>query len=244
MTDASVVQDVRLFKDDNELLKKYQDVFVQSILTSFGLDALFFGRTDQVGGTVDTVNNARQGVYSKQYGNEEKYKKHMEAMGDRLNRDAYNKNEDFIEKGREYKRGAEDGTLRDGYTGRPLTSHDNFDREHIISVYEIEKDAGRILAGIEGDHLASADSNLTAVDRSINRSKKHKSVKEWLDDDESRRRDLKALEEKSQREALSDEECKLKENWSANAQLIRSLWRKGIRLHGAIIIRKSISNTI
>lgn len=214
-------------RDDKNILIKYQDVFVQSIMTSFGLDALFFASTDQIGGTVDTVNNVRQGVYSKQYGNEEKYKNHIELMGDRFNRDSYNKNKDFHEIGKIYKNSAKEGTLIDGYTGKILTVHDHFDREHIIPAHEIEKDAGRILAGIEGDKLASAESNLAPVAKSINRSKKDKSAEEYAAWLEKRRpqhaSELAALKAKSQQGTLSDKERKQKDRLESISSVDQTL---------------------
>jgi len=152
--------------------KELENTVVKTLTTSFGLDFLLF--KDKRGGDVDTVHNARQGVYASTT-EEQKY----QQRGD-YDSAAYHKDSAYIERGQLDKERQQAGTLEDAYRQKPMAAHDKRDLDHVIAAKEIHHDAGRVLAGLEGMTLANTDSNFTSTHRSINRSKQDKPVEDFL----------------------------------------------------------------
>jgi len=206
-----------------DLLPKYQDVLFSTLVTSFGLDAIFFAN-DQKGGNVDTIHNARENVWTKGSKNKSEYDKVPKYNKDISKQ--YHSDNAYIDKGKEYKAQLGDDKLIDGYTGKELKLGDKFDRDHIISAKEIHEDAGRSLAGSDGVDLANTDSNLIATDRSINRSKQAKTVKQYIETLQKEKQDsLKKLEKLNQKTELTDKErkekAKIESKLAVNEELIK-----------------------
>jgi hypothetical protein len=141
---------------------------VHSLVTSFGLDFLLF--KDQKGGDVDTVHNARQGVYATQ---QERQRYDERGAYDSK---AYHTDGSYIARGRQDKAEQAAGQLQDRYRGTTMDANERRDLDHTIAAKEIHEDAGRVLAGLQGEDLANRDSNLASTGHSINRSKKDKTV--------------------------------------------------------------------
>lgn len=193
----------------DSIFKQYEKVIIESLITSFGLDFLV---RDQHGGDVDTIHNVRQidkdknmtykNVLNKiAYDNQESYSKTLKSK--------YDSDSRFISINKEYKIQKIEGTLKDAYTGKTIPCNGNIDLDHVISTKEIHEDRGRVLAGISGFDLANTKENLKPTDRSINRSMKEKSIKEyckWLEANEPKRAlQLKKLSEKPKSD-LTDKE--------------------------------------
>lgn len=168
--------------DDNEtpkqnLLKQYEQVVVESIITSFCLDRFFV--QDQYGGDVDTIHNVREigkdpEMKYKDPDNALAYEKTM-----RHNEDPH-KADSYINARREISQKQDEGGLIDAYTGQKIGKKQKVDLDHVISADEIKKDRGRILAGESVSDIANDKSNLRPTNRSINRSKRQRSVSEYV----------------------------------------------------------------
>ncbi|SUB23985.1 ATPase [Avibacterium avium] len=149
---------------------------VNSLVTTFGLDFLLF--EDKQGGDVDTINNARQGVYATEeaknaYENREAYDSH-----------AYHSDKRYIEKGRADKALQEQGKLDDAYrAGKKLDNKKGIRQlDHTISGKEISNDAGRVLAGLTGVDLANQESNLNSTHWYVNNLKRDHSVEKFVNE--------------------------------------------------------------
>ncbi|WP_231877207.1 hypothetical protein [Citrobacter sp. AATXQ] len=141
---------------------------VKSLTTSFGLDFLLL--EDKHGGDVNTIHNAREGVYAtdaerQRYEQREGYDSHH-----------YHSHENYIATNRAGKKAHEAGTLTDTYTGEKFAANDKKNLDHIIAAHEIHNDPGRILAECDGADLANDSSNLTFTNESLNKAKKAKTM--------------------------------------------------------------------
>ncbi len=183
----------------DKLLEECKDTALKSIIGPFGLAKILF--EDKDGGNVDTVHNARKGIYAT-----EKEKNNYENKG-KYNSDEYHKDEKFIQHNKKISEAKKEGNLVDGYTNEKIEPTDKTDLDHIVSAKEIHDDAGRVLAGIDGKELANQEINLTPTKASINRSKKAKSMENFKKDIEKNKeyRESK-IKELLNKENLSDSE--------------------------------------
>lgn len=201
-------------KYDSQRLKVMIDDCKSSVLDSiikpFGIAGMLF--EDKLGGNVDTIHNVRntdkrynngQGIYA----TEENKKKNDENPT--YDSDPYHKHENYIKNNREASEAKDNGNLNDPYRNKNVKRNDDTDLDHTISANEIHNDPGRILAGLDGADLACDDSNLNATDRSVNRSKKDKSVDEFIKYlEENRESRQSRIEELKGRTKLSQKEEK------------------------------------
>lgn len=166
-TRANLPQAQNVIKSDIE------QIVVQSLISSFGLDFLLF--QDKDGGSADTVHNVRKGIYATEdelnpYNQRGEYDPHK-----------YHSDKTYIEANKKGKELKEKGRLVDAYTGKKIAQNEKIDLDHIISAKEIHNDAGRILAGLDGVNLANDKTNLVHTNRSLNRSKKDKNMHEFVE---------------------------------------------------------------
>ncbi|WP_404326477.1 hypothetical protein [Cobetia sp. UIB-001] len=131
--------------------KELEKTVVNSLTTSFGLDFLLF--EDKIGGNVDTVHNARQGVWAtdrekQRYQNREKY-----------NSGLYHKDARFKKTGSDDKLRHQAGGLHDPYRNTTMGPGEKRNLDHVISAQEVHDDPGRTLAEMDGVKLANQDSN-------------------------------------------------------------------------------------
>ena len=145
---------------------------IRSLTTTFGLDFMLL--EDRLGGDVDTVHNARQGVYATE---QEKQRYEHRAEYDTHE---YHSHSDYIERGRKDKAAQQSGELHDPYRGKKFSAGESRNLDHIISAHEIHNDHGRVLAEIRGADIANRDSNLASTEETINKSKKDASVRDFL----------------------------------------------------------------
>jgi hypothetical protein len=179
-----------------------KDIMCHTIIDRFGLGGIM-ARRDKTGGTVDTIHNARNGIYAT-----DKEKNCYDQRGE-YKSDIYHQHKKYIEKNRQGKEQKNAGELTDGYTGENAEYNQEMDLDHIKSAKSIHDDPGRILAEEDGADLANQDSNLTHTDRSINRSKKQKSAAEQADYlDNTRLERQSRIAELRRKKNLSDKERK------------------------------------
>jgi hypothetical protein len=158
-------------KFDNLLCACRKDV-LNAVVAPFGLGRIV-SNFDKNGGNVDTINNAREGVYATDY-----EKGAYAGRGD-YNTQEYHSHKKYIEKNRLDAGVQDQGNLTDGYTGDGMAPNSKRDLDHVMSAKEIHDDPGRVLADVYGPDVANMDSNLTSTDRAINRSKGSKEAKEF-----------------------------------------------------------------
>ena len=157
--------------------QELEKTVVKSLVTSFGLDFLLF--EDKRGGNVDTIHNARQGIYASEV-ERQKYEQRGEYNKDISG--TYHKHQNYIARGELDKQQLQDGVLHDPYRQQSMAAHEikKRDLDHTISAKNIHDDQGRVLAGLDGVELSNQDSNLASTHRSINRSKNSDSVNDFL----------------------------------------------------------------
>jgi len=188
------------FNDEkfNKLIGDCKNEVIKSIVTPFGLGKVV-AAYDKVGGNVDTVHNVRQGIYATD--NEaQKY----EDRGD-YNSDEYHKDKNYIDINKQYSSEKKSQGTIDYMTDKTIKQNEKHDLDHVVSAKEIHDDPGRVLAEIEGNKLANTQTNLKPTDRTINRSKKADSMKDFLVKKNERIKKLETLEMK---ETLSPKEEK------------------------------------
>ncbi len=146
---------------------------INSLSTTFGLDLLLF--QDKQGGHVDTIFNVRQGVYASE---EEKNTFDNRPQYDST---AYHTHKNYINTGAEDKKSQKEGSLHDPYRNVFMGERENRNLDHVISSHEIANDPGRILADLDGVKLANQSSNLQSTSETINKSKKQKPIKSYIE---------------------------------------------------------------
>lgn len=152
--------------------EELEKTVVNSLVTSFGLDFLLF--KDQKGGNVDTVHNARNGVWATAA-----EQQHYKQRGE-YDSTPYHQHDNYIATGQQDKTLHAAGALRDPYRNAVMGAHEQRNLDHVISAKEIHDDAGRVLAGLSGVELANQSSNLQSTHETVNKSKKQAPINEYL----------------------------------------------------------------
>lgn len=88
-------------------------------------------------------------------------------------------------------------TLVDTYTGKTIKPGEKFDVDHVVSRKEIFENQRRKQANFSTGELANKDENKQATNASLNRSKKEKTVNDYLGGRELREADLIKQNEKA-----------------------------------------------
>jgi hypothetical protein len=208
----------------DELFGKAKQDVLQSVVGAFGLGKVL-AAYDKVGGNVDTIHNARHGVYAT-----EKARAAFENRGD-YDTDAVHGHETYKETNRSTSALRKTEGIQDAYSGDRRTAHDHVDLDHVISGRQTHDDPGRVLAGIKTEDLANVPENLAATHRSINRSKKALSPDEFahkLEEDAAARKER--IGKLSSSKDLSDQDRKELEKLTA----LESADPDAIREHGKV----------
>lgn len=158
----------------NQLLNECQNTVIEQILQPFGLSMAMFD--DKDGGGVNTIHNARKGVYATQ--NE---KEKFEQRGE-YNSTKYHSHPGYVKENRDISVAKKEGTLIDDYTGQKIAPGEKVDLDHTIAAKTAHDDAGVYLAGLDPSDLVNDPSNLHATNSTINRSKKQKSMEQFIED--------------------------------------------------------------
>jgi len=200
-----LLQTVRQDFDDqkfDELLKSCKNDILSAIIGPFGLGGLI-ATADKNGGNVDTIHNAREGVYATT--KEESFYKNK---GD-YNSSEYHGHKDYVAKNRHDSITQDQGALSDAYTGDKMSVKTKRDLDHTISAKEIHDDPGRTLAEVDGASLANTETNLHSTARAINRSKGKKTAEQFIAELETKELKRKErIRELSRKGSLSDKERK------------------------------------
>ena len=147
-----------------QMIQECKQSVIQSIVIPFGLGKII-AAYDKVGGNVDTIHNARKGIYATKK-EQENYKQRGEYDSDKYH--SYSKYIEINKKQTELK---ESWQLKDYMTNEKVAKNAKTDLDHIVSAKEIHDDPGRVLAEIDGAELANTETNLKMTDSAINRSK-------------------------------------------------------------------------
>lgn len=174
-TDFEVNPDENLFRS---MIKQYEYVIVQSLITSFGLDFII---QDHHGGDVDTVHNVRrigkdENMTYKSQRNADNYANHGE-----YDSYEYHSHDEYKRINRQVSETKKSGQLIDTYTGEKIAKNGKSDLDHVISAKEIHEDRGRVLSGLNGADLANCEENLKPTNPHTNRTKKADSMDKFID---------------------------------------------------------------
>jgi hypothetical protein len=154
--------------------RRARKTVINSLTTSFGLDFLLF--KDKFGGDVDTIHNARGGVWA----TDTEKQKYDERGVYKDVKDSYHQHANYRATGARDAKLQDEGALFDPYRGSVMKRSEQRNLDHVISAKEIHDDAGRVLAGLDGIELANQDSNLQTTLETINKSKQQKPITEYL----------------------------------------------------------------
>ena len=204
----------------DNIWKRYENIIVQSIVTSFGLD---FITNDRYGGDVDTIHNVRK--FENDVNMTYKNVNNAKAYDEREEYDtaAYHTDSGFMRIKREARNNFDNKgiMLDDEYVnGNKLIPRNNKTIErthqgqldHVVSTHEMHDDRGRMLAKLNGLELANNPRNLRFTNAALNLNKSDMTVEEyiqWCEDNPSK---VNCNGKKG--EALPDElKSKLKEEY-------------------------------
>lgn len=152
--------------------EELEKTLIDSLATGFGLDFLLF--KDKLGGDVDTIHNARQGVWAT-----EKEKQRYEQQ-EKYNSNPYHTDENYKKTGDDDQSLHKTGKLEDPYRNTTMGAGEKRHLDHVISAKEIHNDAGRVLAELNGVALANQDSNLQSTQATVNQSKNQTCIDDYL----------------------------------------------------------------
>lgn len=151
----------------DDLLKECKTKVVESLVVPFGLGGVV-AHYDKNGGNVDTIHNVREGVYAT-----DQEKQRYEGRGE-YDSAKYHQHENYI--GTNAR--AKGQSVEDTYASGEVQGQKNLD--HVISAKEVHDDPGRVLAGLDGAEVANKDSNLKFTNEHINKTKKEKSIDDYI----------------------------------------------------------------
>lgn len=169
------------------LFREYERVVFESIITSFGLDFIV---KDQHGGDVDTIHNVRKIGKDPlmNYKNKDNEKAYNER-GEYNSQDYHGKNENYKATKHNTRANAENGTIKDEYTGKDIafTGSKNAPTDkkatldHVLSSKSIHDDKGRVLAECDGTELANSSENLKFTNEHLNKSMQDDEIPDYIE---------------------------------------------------------------
>ncbi|ETI69936.1 hypothetical protein BAVI_05004 [Neobacillus vireti LMG 21834] len=213
------------------LLQQYEKMIVTTLLRSFALDFMI---KDQNGGNVDTPLTARK-YGLKDEAAQGRYGSRVEYMD---NSSLYHSAQNYKDKNRQASELRDKGQLKDSYTGQKIARNERYDLDHTIAAKEIHDDPAVYLAKLNGVDLANSETNLNHTNYSINRSKKQKTMTQFLNDMKDKQTTYDArINELKKKGMLSDQERKelnkLDNLRKANAEMMKEADAKAIwRVYG------------
>lgn len=153
----------------NEILGEYKEVILNSLITAFGLEQLIFN--DKDGGNVQTIHNAKEGIYTN-----DTFKERGER---KYNRDDY-ATSSYMNSRRKYDFNNID-KIYDCYTGRELPKNGNTHLEHIVSAKENHDriDMRIFFEKDEMSNIINQKDNTAYINGSMNQSKSDTPLKDW-----------------------------------------------------------------
>lgn len=189
------LSDLSLLEDEKEKIGNPDNlgkVIMDEVWTQFG---------NQIG--LDMTNETLIQAYNREH--PEEYNK---AIADAIMQD-----EKYKEANKAMKQQHQDGTLTDGYTGKTMEATDKPNLDHVVPRKELYDNVRRKQAGIDTKDLANKEENLVPTNESLNKSKKEKSNKQYVEEREQREEMLKkkadAAHEKIEKSNKSEVEKRL-----------------------------------
>ena len=167
------LSDLSLLEEEKEKIGNPDNlgkVIMDEVWTQFG---------NQIG--LDMTNETLIQAYNREH--PEEYNK---AIADAIMQD-----EKYKEANKAIKQQHQDGTLTDGYTGKTLDATDKPNLDHVVPRKELYDNARRKQAGIDTKDLANKEETLVPTNESLNKSKKEKSNKQYVEEREQREENLK-----------------------------------------------------
>lgn len=167
------LSDLSLLEDEKEKIGNPDNlgkVIMDEVWTQFG---------NQIG--LDMTNETLIQAYNREH--PEEYNK---AIADAIMQD-----EKYKEANKAMKQQHQDGTLIDGYTGKTMETTDKPNLDHVVPRKELYDNVRRKQAGIDTQDLANKEENLVPTNESLNKSKKEKSNKQYVEEREQREENLK-----------------------------------------------------
>lgn len=168
-----VFSDLEMLKEDKEKIGN------PDALGKVVLDEVWKQFANQIG--LDMTNETLIQAYNREH--PEEYNK---AIGDAIMQD-----EKYKEANKAMKQQHQKGTLTDGYTGKTMGATDKPNLDHVVPRKELYDNVRRKQAGIDTKDLANKEENLVPTNESLNKSKKEKSNKQYVEEREQREVDLK-----------------------------------------------------
>ena len=191
----SQLSDLALLEEEKEKIGNPDNlgkVIMDEVWTQFG---------NQIG--LDMTNETLIQAYNREH--PEEYNKTIAA--------AIMQDEKYKEANKAMKQQHQDGTLTDGYTGKTMGATDKPNLDHVVPRKELYDNVRRKQAGIDTKDLANKEENLVPTNESLNKSKKEKSNKQYVEEREQREETLKkkadAAHEKIDKSNKSDVEKRL-----------------------------------
>ena len=189
------LSDLSFLEDEKEKIGNPDNlgkVILDEVWTQFG---------NQIG--LDMTNETLIQAYNREH--PEEYNK---AIADAIMQD-----EKYKEANKAMKQQHQDGTLTDGYTGKTMEATDKPNLDHVVPRKELYDNVRRKQAGIDTKDLANKEENLVPTNESLNKSKKEKSNKQYVEEREQREATLKkkadAAHEKIEKSNKSEVEKRL-----------------------------------
>lgn len=169
----SQLSDLSLLEEEKERIGNPDNlgkVIIDEVWTQFG---------NQI--DLDMTNETLIQAYNREH--PEEYNK---AIADAIMQD-----EKYKEANKAMKQQHQDGTLIDGYTGKTMEATDKPNLDHVVPRKELYDNVRRKQAGIDTKDLANKEENLVPTNESLNKSKKEKSNKQYVEEREQREETLK-----------------------------------------------------
>ncbi len=234
------------------ILKEYERVVLESLISSFGLDFLI---QDKHGGDVDTIHNVRnigsdsQMSYKNSrneatYNSQSPYSREIHDLWHRDRNSNFAKTkhqarENFQNSGKLILDDYDGGSLYiTKAKGIPPTKKAELD--HIISTHEIYTDRGRVLSGLDGKELADQPTNFAWTNKSRNASMGKKTNSEYVASHPE-------LNEETKRRILAaDEKARSAYNKKINLQYYssRNFWGDAIKASGNVAARMGLRQAL
>lgn len=145
-----------------------------AIVVPFGLGKLL-SAYDKTGGNVDTIHNAREGVYATDEA-QEAYDKIGEYDPDAYHRD----DKRYRDTNAKATKARESGNLKDSYTDGMLGLRESQSLDHTIAAETIHNDPGRVLADVAGPQLANDPTNLNPTTKTTNSAMQQKTATQYI----------------------------------------------------------------
>lgn len=176
---ADELADLQMLKEDREKIAN------PDALGKVVLNEVWNQFANQIG--LDITNETLIQKYDREHENETYEDVSKKVMQDSRYKDANKK----------MKQQQQDGNLRDEYTGEILSQNDKANLDHTVSRKELYENQRRKQANIPTEDLANKEENLNPTNESLNKSKKDKSVDDYLKNREQREKDLREQNERA-----------------------------------------------